>query len=237
MKAGKISKKRKKPSAPVLLIGKEEASESEPASDDPQKKFFDYAGPLHSVRISPASCVVPVGKSKNLRALPRDRSHRLVETDLTFLWRIIEGGGRFENGEGEIAAFMAGSDPELCRVGVTIRQKEIVCTAEAIITVTDTLIPEPRQPATPRQGLPSYTFKYEPGKLWRSQYSEEQNVIVINSGHRDFVFSSRKKALKLRYICRLFAKELVLKNFNGYPPEQLLERMIELSLYTEENLK
>jgi len=29
----------------------------------------------------------------------------------------------------------------------------------------------------------------------------------------------------------------VLKNFPGYAPEQLLERMIELSLYTEENLK
>ncbi len=237
MKAGRVSKKRKRPSAPALLIGKEEASGSEPAADDPQKKFFDYAGPLHSVRISPASCVVPVGKSKSLHALPRDRSHRLVEKDLTFLWRILEGGGRFKNGEGEIAAFMAGSDPELCRVGVTVRQRDIVCTAEAIITVTDTLIPEPKQPAGPRQGLPGYTFKYEPGKLWRSQYSEEQNVIVINSGHRDFVFSSRKKALKLRYICRLFAKELVLKNFRGYPPDQLLERMIELSLYTEEHLK
>ena len=36
---------------------------------------------------------------------------------------------------------------------------------------------------------------------------------------------------------RLFAKELVLKNFPGHSPEQLLERMIELSLYTEENLR
>jgi len=29
----------------------------------------------------------------------------------------------------------------------------------------------------------------------------------------------------------------VLKNFTGVPPEQLLERMIELSLYVEEKLK
>ena len=63
------------------------------------------------------------------------------------------------------------------------------------------------------------------------------NVIVINNGHRDFVYASRFKALQLRYICRLFAKEMVLKNFPGYAPDQLLERMIELSLYTEENLK
>ena len=39
------------------------------------------------------------------------------------------------------------------------------------------------------------------------------------------------------YISRLFAKELVVKNFAGSPPGELLERLIELSLYTEENLK
>jgi hypothetical protein len=62
-------------------------------------------------------------------------------------------------------------------------------------------------------------------------------VIVINSGHRDFAYASRSKALKLRYMCRLFAKELVLSNFPGQAPAQLLERMIELSLYTEEHLR
>jgi hypothetical protein len=36
---------------------------------------------------------------------------------------------------------------------------------------------------------------------------------------------------------RLYVKELVLRNFAGVPPDQLLERMIELSLYAEEKLK
>jgi hypothetical protein len=36
---------------------------------------------------------------------------------------------------------------------------------------------------------------------------------------------------------RLYVKELVLKNFTGSPADQLLERMIELSLYAEEKLK
>ena len=35
----------------------------------------------------------------------------------------------------------------------------------------------------------------------------------------------------------LYAKELVLSNFAGYDPDQMLERMIELSLYTEEHLR
>jgi len=60
--------------------------------------------------------------------------------------------------------------------------------------------------------------------------------IVVNNGHRDFVFASRSKALKLRYLVRLYAKELVLRNFVGLPADQLLERMVELSLRTEEHL-
>jgi len=99
------------------------------------------------------------------------------------------------------------------------------------------LLPEMKQPAETQQGLPGYTFKKAPGELWRSRYDLEQNVIVINNGHRDFVYASRIKSLKLRYICRLFAKEMVFKNFPGLSPDQLLERMIELSLYTEEHLK
>jgi hypothetical protein len=52
---------------------------------------------------------------------------------------------------------------------------------------------------------------------------------VINNGHRDFVYASRSKSLKLRYLVRLYAKELVMHNFVGLPADQLLERMVELS--------
>jgi hypothetical protein len=48
----------------------------------------------------------------------------------------------------------------------------------------------------------------------------------VNSGHRDFVFATRHRALQLRYLVRLYVKELVLKNFAGLPADQLLERMI-----------
>ena len=96
---------------------------------------------------------------------------------------------------------------------------------------------EERKDSPQQKGLPGYTFQKAAGQLWRSRYDKDQNVVVINNGHRDFVYASRSKALKLRYICRLFSKELVFHNFPGYSPEQLLERMIELSLYTEENLR
>ena len=63
------------------------------------------------------------------------------------------------------------------------------------------------------------------------------NLIVINNAHRDFVYASRNKVLKLRYLCHLYMKELVHSNFPGLSPERLLERMVELSLYTEEHLR
>ena len=63
------------------------------------------------------------------------------------------------------------------------------------------------------------------------------NKIVINSGHRDFVYASQSRASQLRYIARLFVKELVLANFPGASPQELLDRVLELMLYMESNLK
>jgi hypothetical protein len=210
-----------------------DAAEEEPA----QKEFFDYAGPLFSLKIAPASSVVPVGGTKNLRAIARDRTHRLVESGVSYHWEIIDGEGELENATSEIVTFHAVQEPGLTRLKATARQSYVVCQAEALVTVTDSLLPESKSKEATRQGIPSYTYQKAPGELWRAKYQAEQNVVVINNGHRDFVFASRNKALKLRYICRLFAKELVLRNFIGIPPDQLLERLIELSLYTEENLR
>ena len=202
-----------------------------------QKQFFEFAGALHNVRIAPASSVLPVGQTRSLRAVCRDKNRRTVEDGLHFVWHISEGGGALENDGSEIAVYTAPAEPGLVMVNVTVTQQDIVCIAEALITVTDSLLPESREPAVSRKGLPGYTFERASGQLWRARFDSEQNVVVINNGHRDFVYCSKSKALKLRYIARLYAKELVLKNFPGVAAEQLLERLIELSLYTEENLK
>jgi hypothetical protein len=202
-----------------------------------QREFFEFAGPLFSVRISPASAVVSVGTSKNFRAIPRDQRRRLVEEGLDFQWKIKEGTGTLENTSGEIVTFRAANEPGLTTLLLTVKQGEMVCAAEGLITVTETIIPKHDENAVSKKGMPGYTFRRAPGELWRSRYDEKQNVIIINNGHRDFVYASKNRARKLRYICRLFSKELVNRNFPGLPSEQLLERMIELSLYTEDNLK
>lgn len=105
-----------------------------------------------------------------------------------------------------------------------------------MITVTNELLAQINPATTPARGLPGYTFERAPGESWRSKFDAKHHLIVINNGHRDFVYASRAKSLKLRYLVRLYAKELVLHNFVELPADHLLERMVELSLRTEEHL-
>jgi hypothetical protein len=202
-----------------------------------QRQFFDYAGPLHSVVISPAASTLRVNQIRRFRALPRDRSRRRVEQDLTFSWEIVEGAGTLSSISDQEVSFEAPATPVLVRLSVAVSQRDVRCTGEALITVADSLDVVMGSAAVNARGLPGYTFERAGGELWRSRFDAERNLIVVNNGHRDFVFATRSRALQLRYLVRLYVKELVLKNFAGLPAEQLAERMIELSLYVEEKLK
>ena len=216
----------------------EEGGVPEPRRGEPtQRQFFDYAGPLHTVVISPAASTLAVNQRRRLRALPRDRSRRRVEQDLTFAWEIVEGGGTLLSTSDQEVSFEAPASPVLVRLSVAVSQRDIRCNAEALITVTDSLDVAIGPTVVNARGLPGYTFARAAGELWRSQFDAERNLIVVNSGHRDFVFATRSRALQLRYLVRLYVKELVLKNFAGQSAEQVAERMIELSLYVEEKLK
>lgn len=217
----------------LLVPGHDTAAAKEHAG---QRAFFEFAGPLYSVRVIPGSCQMAVSTSKTFRALARDRARRAVEQSVQFEWQIVEGGGHLEGAAAEIVTFHAAPEPGLCRLQVIARQRDTECQAEALITVTDSLVRTTEPSVSLHRGLPGFTFERAPNDLWRSRFDEGKNLVVVNSAHRDFVYASRGKALKLRYIARLFAKEMVCRNFPGLPAEQLLERMVELSLYTEDNL-
>jgi hypothetical protein len=211
----------------------------EPAGSETgaQRQFFEFAGPLDHVVISPASSTVAVGDTRRFRALPRDRSRRRVEQDLSFRWEILEGGGTLLATVDQEITYQAPPSPGLVRLAVTASQRDASCHAEALVTVTASLDAAIAPSVVNARGLPGYTFERAAGELWRSRYDAERNLIIVNNGHRDFVFATRHRALQLRYLVRLYIKELVVKNFAGLPPAQLAERMIELSLYVEEKLK
>jgi hypothetical protein len=207
-------------------------------AQDSQKQFFEYAGPLHRIQIAPASCTVMVKQEKILRAVCRDKQGRRVDDGLTCHWEILEGEGQLLTIDEEIVRFIAPDDPQICRIGLTVRQyEEQDCRAEGILTVTDSVLPETRSQGALKKGLPGYTLKKSPGELWRSRFDSQANIVLINSGHRDFMYASGQKSRKVRYIFRLYIKELVLANFMELGKEDLLERMIEVSLYAEEGLK
>ena len=206
-------------------------------NDSSQKQFFEYAGPLFSALISPKSSVISVDKRKKYRVICRDRSRRIVLENLDYQWNILDGEGRLNEDQRESITFIAPSEPCLTTLEVTVRQGDKTCRDEALVTVTDSLMDQSSNTGKTNKGLPGYTYRRAPGEIWRSRYDEEKNLIVINNGHRDFVYAGKQKVRKLRYICRLFCKELVCHNFAGLQTDEILERMIELSLYTEEHLK
>ena len=172
--------------------------------EERQREFFEFAGPLFSVTVSPASSVVRVGEQKELRALPRDRSRRRVEQDLEFTWQVTEGSGTLVGNHNQALMFVAPEEPGLTRVKVTVRQHDVICEGEGLITITHELLPQLGTATVSTQGLPGYTFERAPGELWRSRFDAKHNLIIINNGHRDFVYASRSKSLKLRYLVRLY---------------------------------
>ena len=202
-----------------------------------QKQFFEFAGPLFSARISPANTLVPVCQARALRATGFDKSRRVIDVGLTIVWSVVEGNGSLDRTEGEIVQFIAPEEPGFTKVKAAVRQGDITCEGECGITVVDSLLPRSEKDPIFKKGLPGYTLESARGKTWRSRYDDKRNVVVINSSHRDFVFASRNKSRKIRYILRLFSKKLVSKNFIGLSADEMMERLIELSLYTEEKLR
>jgi hypothetical protein len=203
-----------------------------------QKEFFDFAGPLFSFTVSPASAVAGVGEKRKFRGIARDKSKRLIDSGVRFEWSIVEGAGSLDSADTEYVEFAAPSEPGLTIIEGRAYQGENYKSAQAAVTVTAELIPKKdKETGGLRKGLPGYTYRSAPGELWRSRYDIDKSLIIINNAHPDFIYASRHGITKLRYIARLFAKELVLANFPEARKEELLERMVELTLYVEENLK
>ena len=161
----------------------------------------------------------------------------VLRTGLRSTGRSSRAAARCEGAADQEVEYRSPAIPGLARLRVTVTQRETVCSAEALVTITDSLEAALSPAVITTRGLPGYTFERAAGELWRCRFDAARNIIVVNSSHRDFVFATRNRSLQLRYLVRLYVKELVLKNFAGLPSDQLLERMVELSLHAEANLK
>ncbi len=214
-------------------------SEEAPEKEEAQREFFDIPGALFSASISPGKAVIPVGEKKQFSLVAKDRKGVRLDAGFSVRWELTDEQGEIDDPTGLYISYTAPEEPCVTSLGCIVSQGETEVLAEALITVTAELgeISGGTNPSDRRKrGLPGYTYRKAPGELWRSRYDDERDLIIINNGHADFIYASKQKSRKLKYISKLFAKELVLANFPEVNREQILERMIELQLYTEENL-
>jgi hypothetical protein len=94
---------------PGVPAGGDESGEG----DVKEREFFHYPGPLYSAVISPASAVVKVDSARGLRCIPRDKSRRMIEENVSITWAIKKGGGSLSAQSGEVVTFTAPNEPGL----------------------------------------------------------------------------------------------------------------------------
>lgn len=187
-------------------------------------------GPLASVRISPRTPRRQPGDSCLFSATARDGADVSIAGGVAFTWRIVSGSAAIAT-DGQ-SCRVASSSVGIVSVGVTARQGDI----EVGDQVELKFVEDPLATAAGGRGLPGYRLEAEHGQPWRSRYDAARNEIVINSAHRDFLASRHASAKHRRYIGKLYAKEVVLTNFPHESPAEVMERLIEVTLRTEDAL-
>jgi hypothetical protein len=188
-------------------------------------------GPLHAVRIAPRHPRRSPGRTVRLLARAYDAEGTPLAADVAFRWRMAAGGGSIEPDEAACGVTCDAAAAVL--VEVTATQAQVLVTDRVEVRFVEGAGDD----AGPsHRGLPSYRLEAEHGGAWRSRYDARKNEIVINSAHRDFLTSRGAPAKHRRYIGKLYAKEVVLSNFPDETPAQALERLVEITLRTEDAL-
>lgn len=185
------------------------------------------AGPLAEVRVSPKVAVIGPEETRVLSAKCFDPAGALIPSGVSFSW--WTGSTLLSlKASDQVVRIESSSREGEALVRVTARLKGLEAIGESRIVITK---------ARNQFGFPPPEFLPAPLESWRSKFSSERGVIEINSGHRDY---ERAKKLggkgEIRYLSKLYAKELVLLNQGSAPASQLLESMIELTSILEAKL-
>lgn len=187
-------------------------------------------GPLSTVRITPRHPRRLPGEECMLTAVARD-GNGLKLDDVGYAWSIMDGEASIRC-EGHQAWVNCN---QLGQFAVSVAATKDDQSAEDKIVVKYVEVVD-KHDDNSAQGLPSYRLEAEHGKPWRSRYNVQKNEIVINSAHRDFLSSRSTGTKHRRYIGKLYAKEVVLINFPHESPAEVMERLIQVTLRTEDTL-
>ncbi|MBS0265037.1 MAG: hypothetical protein JSS02_24110, partial [Planctomycetes bacterium] len=203
------------------------------ADEDLGQKLLPLTpGPLGAVRITPRNSRREVRTECVLSAAVFDDIGIPLDTEVKCQWHIQEGKGRFVSAAGQQCTVTA-SEPGHLVISVEATQKSVRVSDQVVVK----FVPETGLGKDDSgRGLPSYRLESESGRPWRSRYDVERNEIIINSAHRDFIASQGTPAKHRRYVGKLYAKEVVLINFPHGAPGDVLERLVEITLRTEDVL-
>jgi hypothetical protein len=218
------------PGEPLSAAGGKPSGDTQQPTDQPQL-FPPEPGPLHAVRIAPRHPRRPPGGTARLVARACDAAGMPIASGLSYAWHVVTGEATLAP-DGAVCA-VTGHGVGATTVAVTAVQDDL----KAVDQVEVRFAEGAGDADGPSQrGLPSYRLEAEHGQPLRSRYDQRRNEIVINSAHRDFLASRVSPAKHRRYIGKLYAKEVVLSNFPHESPAQALERLVEITLRTEDSL-
>jgi hypothetical protein len=189
-------------------------------------------GLLAAVRIRPRTARREPGQECRLSATAFDAGGVAIEEGVEFGWHVVDGAGALHGVAGP-ACCVTLATPGQVVIEVRATKDGTSATDQATVKFLERT-GENGEDAT--KGLPAYRLEAEHGQSWRSRYDLAHNEIIINSAHRDFVASKASPAKHRRYVGKLYAKEVVLINFPHESPAAVLERLVELTLRTEDVL-
>ena len=162
-----------------------------------QRQFFEFAGPLFSVvDLAGFEHRARRRDARRCKALPRDRSRRRVEDDLHSTGRSWKASGTLERSRDQAVSYVAPA-----RAGPGARQghrapaRRSSARPRRSITVTAARsLPQiGAASTTERRACPATRSNARPASSGARGSTPERNLIVVNNGHRDFVFASRNK--------------------------------------------
>jgi hypothetical protein len=192
--------------------------ESEAEALEPDEPRLFPPGPFASVRIAPPRARIAPGTERRFRAIAADADGRRVERLPSFEWK-LEGPGRLAASADE-AVYVAPGEPGEARLTVVATEGSRSAAATARLEIRESIA------STRAPGIPEPQAVHAPSEPWRSRIRGER--WEFNEGHRDYLAVRDDDARRLRYLCHLFAKEVVLKNFGDPAHAELLERMVEI---------
>ncbi len=189
------------------------------ADEDDDEPMLFPPGPLARVRVEPGRLRVAPGALRTLRARAVDADGRRVSGAVSWSWT-LEGAGELVS-DGDAARYVAAEDPGAATIVVRASNAGVEAQARVVVEVLAELAGQERA-----SGIPEPIAVQARGERWRSRLREGR--WEFNAAHRDYEAVADSPTKRLRYLVNLFAKETVLRNFQGADDAELLERLVEV---------